>query len=269
MGAEGATTASPMALLMATALAIFAGEVGVMLVLPLFGRLPWGVEAVLDGLLLTLFAAPVLYLLLFRPMVLHIERRRRAETELNSLNAELEERVRARTTDLESANTSLASANRALEKANTSLERVNTALEREIRDRLAVEDRLRTTSGFLQRLVETSPCLMSVVDVSTLGCRYVNGRITDFLGYGPDEVAVSDVSFLEHIVAPDDLERVVGLVRTVAASDEDEIVRRRCHLRTKDGRATPFRLGLVPLSRPEREQASEVLFVAVPVDDGP
>ena len=58
------------------------------------------VEAVLDGLLLTTLAAPVLYLLLFRPMVRHIEEHHRAEAALNELNATLEHRVRERTDEL-------------------------------------------------------------------------------------------------------------------------------------------------------------------------
>jgi PAS domain S-box-containing protein len=106
---------------------------------------------------------------------------------------------------------------------------------------------------------------MSVVDADTLACQYVNSRIHDFLGWEPDEVAAWGTSFLERIVARDDLDHVIELVRTVAGGDTDEIVRRRCHLQTKDGAEAAFRLGLVPLSRREREHADEVLFVAVPL----
>jgi hypothetical protein len=55
----------------------------------------------------------------------------------------------------------------------------------------------------------------------------------------------------------------------VADGSEDEIVRRRCRLRTKDGRFEPYRLGLVPMSRQDRDRVDEVLFVAVPITDGP
>jgi len=254
------TTSSPTVLLLTTALAIFAGEVGVMFILPGLRPMPVAVEAVLDGLLLTVLAAPVLYFLLFRPMVLHIEEHHRAQAALNELNATLEDRVHQRTEELESAN-------RALEKANTSLERANTSLEREIRERTAIDARLQRTSQFLQRLIEGSPCLMSVIDANTLACRYVNGRIQDFLGYGPDEVAVGGTSFLERIVAPDDLATVTAVVQGVSQGDDDRIVRHRCRLRDREGRIEQYRLGLVPLSRQDREHADEVLLVAVPVID--
>jgi PAS domain S-box-containing protein len=252
-------------LLLTTALAIFAGEVGVMFILPLFRPMPIAVEAVLDGLLLTTLAAPVLYLLLFRPMVLHIEEHHRAEVALNQLNANLEHRVRERTDELETANAALGDANRSLEELNTSLERSNVSLQREIQERTEVEARLQRTSRFLQRLIEGSPCLMSVVDANTLACQYVNSRIHDFLGWEPDEVVVAGSGFLERIVAPDDLSRVTDLVRDVATGDEHRIVRDLCDLRTADGRLERYRLGMAPLSRRDREHADEVLLVAVPV----
>ena len=261
------TTSSPTVLLLTTALAIFAGEVGVMFILPLFRPMPIALEAVLDGLLLTTLAAPVLYLLLFRPMVLHIEEHHRAEAALNELNASLEQRVRERTEELEAANTSLGEVNRSLEEANVSLERANTNLQREIRERTEIDTRLQRTSHFLQRLIEGSPCLMTVLDASTLTCQYVNGRIHDFLGWEPDVVITAGTGFLERIVAPDDLSRVTDLVRDIAAGDGHRIIRDRCDLRTADGRFQRYRLGLAPLSRQNREHADEVLLVAVPMID--
>jgi PAS domain-containing protein len=261
------TTSSPAVLLLTTALAIFAGEVGVMFILPLFRPMPIAVEAVLDGLLLTTLAAPVLYLLLFRPMVLHIEEHHRAEAALNELNATLERRVRERTEELEAANASLGEVNRSLETANVSLERANTNLQREIRERTEIDARLQRTSGFLQRLTEGTPCLMCVVDVPSLACRYVNGRIHDFLGWDPDAAVVAGTDFLRRLVAPDDLQAVTDLVRELATADEHRIVRRHCRLLTVDGRLESFRLGLTPLSRQDRDHADEVLLVAVPVLD--
>jgi len=162
---------------------------------------------------------------------------------------------------------SLGEVNRSLEAANVSLERANTNLQREIRERTEVDTRLQRTSHFLQRLIEGSPCLMTVLDASTLTCQYVNGRIHDFLGYDPDEIVVAGARFLETIVGPDDLSTVTELVRQVSTGDEGAIVRSRCRLRTRDGRLEGFRLGLVALSRHSREQADEVLLVAVPVVD--
>ena len=254
-------------LLLTTAFAIFAGEVGVMFILPKLPSMPYAVEAVADGLLLTVVAAPVLYLLLFRPMVRHIDRFHRVQKELNRLNASLEQRVQERTEEVGAANEALSRANRSLEDANASLERSNTSLKREIRERTEVEARLQRTSQFLQRLTEGSPSLVCVVDVSSLACRYVNGRVHDFLGWEPDDAVAAGTGFLGKLVAPEDLSAVTDLMLELVSGQEHQIVRRLCRLQTADGRLEAFRVGLTALSRPEREQAREVLVVAVPVSD--
>lgn len=97
----------PSRFLLLTALSVLVAETVVMLVLRSLQSLPPVTEAILDGLLLTVFVAPALYLFLLRPMMREIERRERAEAELRSMNATLERKVTERTANLSTTNEQL------------------------------------------------------------------------------------------------------------------------------------------------------------------
>ncbi len=68
--------------------------------------LPWGAE-LLDASILTLLLFPVVYFFLFRPLVLTIGERERAEEELQKAHDELEIRIKERTAELAVTNEEL------------------------------------------------------------------------------------------------------------------------------------------------------------------
>jgi PAS domain S-box-containing protein len=80
----------PFRLLILTGGSIFVAEALIMfLLLPNMPSLSPPVEAIFDALLLTIMVFPILYIFLFRPMILHIIERRRAEEKTKLANAEL------------------------------------------------------------------------------------------------------------------------------------------------------------------------------------
>jgi PAS domain S-box-containing protein len=237
---------SPTQLVGLTALAIFVAEAVIMFLMPLLGPIPVVYEAIVDAVLLTVLAAPFLYFLLFRPMVLHINERKTAESALLHVNANLEHRVKERTQELT---------------------RSNKALNQEIQERRATEARIQRTNDFVQRLIESAPCLMATVDASSLRCNYVNGRIEDFLGHSPDDMARSGGTLFDSIIAPDSKELYTTMIRRVTEAPQGEIARDRCLFKNADGGEEPFRVGVVVVSRTAIGEAEEVLIVATPVDD--
>ncbi|MBI5047881.1 MAG: hypothetical protein HZB54_02860 [Deltaproteobacteria bacterium] len=101
--------ASPFRLLIITALSIFFTELLVMFILSYLPPLSVPAEALVDSLLLIIPVFPILYIFLFRPMILHIAHRGEIEQKLKKSYDELEIRVRERTSELASANESLRS----------------------------------------------------------------------------------------------------------------------------------------------------------------
>ncbi len=237
---------SPAQLLALTALAIFVAEAVIMFLMPLVGPIPMVFEAILDAVLLTLLASPVLYILLFRPMVLHINERRTAEDALLDVNANLESRVKERTEELT---------------------RSVKALNHEVIERRATEDRIRRANDFVQRLIESAPCLMATFDANSLKCNYVNGRIGDFLGFLPEDVASSGGTLFESIIAPAAQELYRTMVQDLIIAPHGEIARGEIQFKTAEGGELPFRFGIVVVSRTAIGEAEEILLVATPVDD--
>jgi len=237
---------SPAQLLALTALAIFVAEAVIMFLMPLVGSIPIVYEAILDAVLLTLLAAPVLYFLLFRPMVLHINERRAAESALLYVNANLEHRVKERTGELT---------------------RSVKALNHEVIERRATEDRIRRANDFVQRLIESAPCLMATFDANSLNCNYVNGRIEDFLGFSSEDVASSGGALFDTIIAPASQELFRKTVDDLIIAPQGEIARGEIQFKTTEGGELPFRFGFVVVSRTAIGEAEELLLVATPVDD--
>lgn len=236
---------TPLQLTVLTAMAIIFAEALITFILPFFGDLPVIVHAVVDSVLLTLIAAPVLSFLLFRPMVAQIAERTRAERALRELNESLEQQVEERTRDLE---------------------RSNTTLQREIDERRAAEERLQRTNRFVQNLIESAPSLIATLDVSTFKCNYVNGRIEDFLGHSPDDVTATGGNLLDRIMEPDSSRRCRTMIEGLIDSPQGEIARADLELNGAEGQTKQFKIGVVVSSRTAIGEAEEVLMVATPVD---
>ncbi|NOR05859.1 MAG: PAS domain-containing protein [Deltaproteobacteria bacterium] len=81
---------SPIRLLIVIVLSAFVSEALVMIALRFIFLPPWW-EVIFDASLLVILISPVLYLFLFRPLILHIGDRRRAEEETRRALAELEQ----------------------------------------------------------------------------------------------------------------------------------------------------------------------------------
>jgi PAS domain S-box-containing protein len=132
--------------------------------------------------------------------------RRRAESEVRQLNAELEQRVIDRTTQLADAN----------------------------RDLHAREVELQDAKAFLEQLIAASPSMIFRFEPDTLRATYVSPNVGWLLGYTNEEV-IGVPGFWEAIIHPDDRDEAIGQLRRAMESTVVQIEQEyRC--RGKDGR---------------------------------
>ncbi len=231
---------SPKRLLIVTALAVFLGEFLVMLVLAVLPPMATLVEALTDGAMITVLAAPFLYLFLFRPMQHHIRIRTRAEQELRNLNDRLEALVAERTENLT---------------------QTNRRLSREIEEHRRTADSLRRNNEFIERVVERSPCLMLTFDVDSQRCSYVNSRITDLLGYGQDELAVSKDNLIQGLVDARDRSAFREMLNELVNGPEGHVARGTCGFVASTGQVVSLRFDMTVLSRTPTMEAKDLVLL--------
>jgi diguanylate cyclase (GGDEF)-like protein/PAS domain S-box-containing protein len=90
-----------------TVILIFMAEVFVMLILPALPELPHYSEVIIDSAILCIIVIPLLYVMLFKPMVEYIAERDAAEGAILVAQRDLESRVEKRTKAFEEANKTL------------------------------------------------------------------------------------------------------------------------------------------------------------------
>ena len=234
---------SPTRLFLIISATVFFGEVVVMFVLAGLPEMSMFVEALADGIMITIIVTPALILFLMRPMVLHINRREIAEEKLRRLNDILEDRVEERTTELTAA---------------------NEQLRREIGDRKSAESGLTKSSEFIDRILGSAPCVLAIYDVNSMACSFINDSVENLLGYSPDDVVLKGAGFFQEIFSEQDFASFQELNSRMAAGIDGEILKCECQLQTADSSMHSFGIGLVVIYRTPENQPKDVLLAAVP-----
>jgi len=99
---------SPARLFLIVAASILVVEISIMFAFERLPQLPRITESILDGILLTILVAPILYGFLFRPLNIHIAALRQAQALLRQQRDHLEDEVQKRTAELVERNREVA-----------------------------------------------------------------------------------------------------------------------------------------------------------------
>lgn len=234
---------TPLKLVIAIAAVVFAVEVTEPVFFPLLPPMSRSLEALIDGLVMTAVLAPLLYFLIVRRMADQIARREAAENDLQRVNTELEGLLNERTTDLVGTSRQLSH------------------LIDEHRGTTATLDR---TNRFVGNVFEKAPCIILTFDADSRQCGYVNGRITDLLGYSQDEIAVAIGDVVDRLVWKSEQRRFVAVLNEVSGAPEATVAHGTCGFVTAAGKRVELAFGVTVLDRTPTQQAKDLLLTAMP-----
>jgi PAS domain-containing protein len=173
----------------------------------------------------------------------HLQMRVRAEHELRGLNESLEALVAART---------------------ESLAQTNRRLSREVEEHRRTADSLRRNNEFIAKVVERAPCLILTFEAESQRCIYVNSRITDLLGYGQDDLAVSKDNLIQGLVDTRDRSTFREMVNELVSGTEGQVASGSCGFVTSTSQVVSLRFGMTVLNRTPTMEAKDLLLTALP-----
>lgn len=110
------------------------------------------------------------------------------------------------------------------------------AIATDITERKRMEEALRESERFIQRIVDTTPAIVYVHHLQERRSIYTNRQVMAILGYTSEEIQAIGAQFAEMVIHPDDLslKTVINPDRLQTARD-DEIIESEYRMRTASG----------------------------------
>ena len=181
---------SPFHTFIIIAFSIFASEILVMYVVHPFRFSSPFFHAILDSTLLVMAVSPVLYLFLFRPLILHVAGQEKAEMALKEAKGGLEIRVEERTFELKSAVDNL---------------------KNEITERIRAEHAIRLQSEIINNMAEG----VNLTRASDARIVYTNPKFDEMFGYGTGELIEKHVTVLNAATGESQEEELKEIIKTL------------------------------------------------------
>jgi two-component system cell cycle sensor histidine kinase/response regulator CckA len=141
------------------------------------------------------------------------------------------------------------------------------AIVRDITERKRTEEELRKSRHFAQSILETTPDLFYLYDLTERRNVYANRELADILGHTSQEVADRGSRVMETLLHPDDVARVAEHHVRMATAGEGEIREIEYRMKHADGRWRILHNRDVVFSRTPDGQVREILGVAEDVTE--
>jgi PAS domain S-box-containing protein len=126
---------------------------------------------------------------------------------------------------------------------------------------------LATSQRFLQRVIDATPHVVFVFDLTARRVLYVNRQVDGMLGYTPRELQELGADFLTKVTHPDDAGRVDDLLARLAAARDDEVIEFELRLQDAKGGWRPLHFREVVFSRGAGGSVAQILGVVEDVTD--
>ena len=122
-------------------------------------------------------------------------------------------------------------------------------------------DPANNNGEFSQKIADLFPAIIYIYDVDSRKLRFINQKVTDFLGYTFEDVESWDNEFMR-LVFKDDVDLVQKELRHLLTLEDNESYSYDSRLNQKEGNWKYFRTCGTVLRRDDNNKASSILFIA-------
>jgi PAS domain S-box-containing protein len=129
------------------------------------------------------------------------------------------------------------------------------------------EQALASSQRFLQRVIDATPHVVFVFDMSARRIPFVNRQVASMLGYTPEEVQALGSDLLPHLTHPEDAARIEALIASLAAVRDDEATEFELRVKSSSGTWRSLQFRVVVFSRDGAGAVAQTVGVAEDVTD--
>jgi len=97
------------------------------------------------------------------------------------------------------------------------------------------EQELRESERFIQRIAHAMPTALYLYDLIQKRHIYSNQRITQLIGYSPEEIQAMAPTFPQNLIHPDDQSNCITAIKRFATAKEGEIIETEYRIQHKSG----------------------------------
>jgi PAS domain S-box-containing protein len=136
----------------------------------------------------------------------------------------------------------------------------------DITERKRIEEEIERSRLWLERIADTTPDIIFVLDIVSNRNVYENRSLAEMLGYSPEETREAD-DILEKAVEPEDLARAAEFYRDMADAKPGEIRVLTHRARHRDGRTRWLENRVTPFSWDDDGELREVIGISHDITD--
>jgi PAS domain S-box-containing protein len=133
------------------------------------------------------------------------------------------------------------------------------AVAQNITQKKRAQEAVAHRSDFLSKVFNTVPCLLYLFEVQTFQVSYINRRITQVLGYSPEDFQGRSRAQWQELVHPDDLPNALRHFKSFKRLKEQEVAIAEYRMRHKNGHYVWLRASSAVFERSHQGQVSKVL----------
>lgn len=140
------------------------------------------------------------------------------------------------------------------------------ALE-EINERKKVEEKLRESQHFIQKVADTAPYILYIYDLVNQQIFYVNEQVNILLGYTIAEIQAMDINSSVEVIHPEDLEQLPAHLAKLAQANEGDIIEVDYRVRHSSGEWRWFHFREVIFTRTTDGKLQQILGTAQDISE--